>query len=93
MPKIRNINLANTIAGISTEMVKFDKDGIGEVSSQEVYEQALKIANFFEVEPTKEEIKAEEEEANKVAKEEEAKKVAKEEEIKPKAIKKTPGKK
>jgi hypothetical protein len=47
MPKIINIKLANTIAGISTEMVKFDESGVGEIKSPELYAEVLGLKNFF----------------------------------------------
>lgn len=61
MPKIQNLRLANTLAGISTETVQFDNDGIGEISSPELHAELLTLHGFFAVEePVVEEIEVEE---------------------------------
>lgn len=53
MPKIQNMHLANKLAGISTEMVQFDGDGIGEINSTELHAELLTLAGFFPVEEPK----------------------------------------
>lgn len=55
MPKILNIRLANLTASISTELVKFDEKGIGEIKSEDIFKEALKLDNFFPVEEAKDE--------------------------------------
>lgn len=53
MPKIQNMHLANKLAGISTEMVQFDGNGIGEINSTELHAELLTLAGFFPVEEPK----------------------------------------
>ena len=65
--------------GISTERVKFDENGIGEIQSKELYDEVIKLPNYFPVEEAK---------VEKVEKAEEPKEEAKEE-AKPKATKST----
>jgi hypothetical protein len=77
--KVRNEKLAGLEVGISTERVKFDENGIGEIQSKELYDEVIKLPNYFPVEEAK---------AERVEKAEEPKEEAKEE-AKPKATKST----
>lgn len=45
--KIVNINLINMKVALSSEFVDFDENGVGEIKSEEVYNEALKLGNFF----------------------------------------------
>jgi hypothetical protein len=47
--KVRNIFLANQLALVSVERVQFDADGVGEIQSEELYNELLTLANFFAV--------------------------------------------
>ena len=51
--KIKNERLANLTVGISNETVIFDKDGIGEISSEKIYEGVLELEGFHPVEEKK----------------------------------------
>jgi hypothetical protein len=53
MPKIQNLRLANMLAGVSTETVQFDHEGIGHIESPELHAELLTLANFFPVEEPK----------------------------------------
>lgn len=75
--KVRNEKLAGLEVGISTERVKFDENGIGEIQSKELYDEVIKLSNYFPIE-----------EDEKVEKAEEPKEEAKEE-ANPKATKST----
>lgn len=59
MPKVQNVKLANVKKVlISNEFVDFDKDGIGEIKSEELYKSVLNLANFYAVEEVKPVIEA-----------------------------------
>lgn len=78
MPKIKNPNLAGQYVVTAYGNIKFDHNGIGEVSHEELYQALLKIYGFEPV--VEEEPKAEEKPAE-VLVEEEKKKVVEVEEF------------
>lgn len=47
--KIKNILFANKTVGISTEDVIFDDQGIGDIKSDKIYNQVLKLQGFYPV--------------------------------------------
>ena len=49
MPKIKNMKLARKTVSISSETVKFNTEGIGEIKSEAIYEDVKNLANFYEV--------------------------------------------
>ena len=46
--KIVNIKLANAETATASEVLKFDKDGVAEVESEDLYNSLLEIGNFHE---------------------------------------------
>jgi ribosomal protein L19E len=68
--KVRNHRLAGATVGISTERVKFDENGIGEIQSKELYDEVITLAHFSPVEDV---VEDKVEEATEEAKAEEAK--------------------
>lgn len=70
MPKISNIKLANQKVFASREHLEFDKHGIAEVKSEEVYNNLLDLEGYHAVE----------EKSNKDKNDEEPKKDAKKDE-------------
>jgi len=75
MGKLQNTFLANTKVTFSSGEVQFDEKGIAEVEPDELYQEVLKIDNFFAIdeegevvpkeEDTKEEVEGEDEEEPK----------------------------
>jgi hypothetical protein len=54
--KVLNVLLKNSTAVISSELVDFDAEGIGEIISPEIYAEICTLPNFFAVkEESKEE--------------------------------------